>query len=463
MREPLDPRPPLGVTTAPKPQPGYTLTNPPLPASHTNQWLRATSWGWEETYFKSLAQRERARRSRLVAWIILGLLIGVVILSPLGYQDLRARATLVLWAAGLALAALLNRRGWVTLAGCVLVALVSGGILFANLASPIGLTMGELPNFDAYVISVVIAATVLPRGTVFVVAGGNTALIIGDYLLQPHYANIGVDAALYSSPTLQTISFLVRPIALQLVLAVVAFLWVRGAEEAIRRADRAEELALLERRERERTIALEEGVRYLHQVLSEWTAGDVRHRIPAMPVRALEQVRTDLNTFIERIAPALRAAHLLDRLETEVQHLTAALEGWAQGHTVVWPKPSGTPLDRALTLVETMSHTRQAPSSQPIGPLPWQTNEEAAPNVGSVGAGRMPWGVPATGTAGPLPDWLQPGQVAPQQTDSPLQGQAILGEGESQAHPSESWGEYNEYMRQWAERTGYDWPPAQGT
>ena len=50
--------------------------------------------------------------------------------------------------------------------------LLSGGLLEANLASPIGLTMGELPNFDAYVVAVVIAATVLPRWSIFWVRPG---------------------------------------------------------------------------------------------------------------------------------------------------------------------------------------------------------------------------------------------------------------------------------------------------
>ncbi len=462
MREPSDVRPPYGMATPPNSPSTIAPTNPPLPTPHANWWLRVASWGWEEPYFRSLADRERARRSRLAAWIILGLAIGVVILSPLGYQDLRARATLAVWAVGLALAAALNRRGWVTLAGVVLVALISGGILFANLASPIGLTMGELPNFDAYVISVVIAATVLPRVTVFVVAAGNTALIIGNYLLQTHNANIAVDAALYSSQTVQAISFLVRPIALQLVLAVVAFLWVRGAEEAIRRADRAEEIALLEHRDRERTFALEEGVRYLHQVLSEWTAGDIRHRIPAMPVSVLERVRADLNTFIERIMPSMRAAYLLDRLQLEVQHLTTALEGWAQGYTVVWPQPSGTPLDRVLILVEAASRNRQVAQSQPIAPQR-QADRPPTAGPGFAGTGRMQWEAPATGTtgtAGPLPDWLQAGQISPQRPSQPLQRQDTLGSVESEARSGQAW---NEPVRQWAEGMGYDWPPSPQT
>jgi hypothetical protein len=358
-----------------------------LAPPRANWWLRRTSWGWDQPAGAPLARRELARRSRLASWLILGLLVGVAILSPLGLQDLRARATLAVWAVGLLGAAALNRRGRVTLAGLVLVVLFSGGLLFANLESPIGLTMGELPNFDAYVIPVVIAATVLPRVSTFLVAGANTLLIVGNYLLQPHNANIARDAALYSSAAVQTVSLLVRPIALQVVLAVVAYLWVRGAEDAIARADRAEEVALLEHRERDRVFALEEGVRYMHQALSEWLAGDVRHRIPAMPVAILEQVRRDLNAFIERFGPTRQAPLQLRQLQEALHGLIAALDAWVQGYPAVWPGPSGTPVDRAVTLVRYAIQAR-VPSGAPSGgPVP--------------GMGRRP-GRPS-GAPGPIP------------------------------------------------------------
>jgi hypothetical protein len=345
-------------------------------------WLRLTSWGWEQPYFGTLAQRERSRRSRLASWLILGLLVGVAILSPLALQDARARATLAVWVMGLLGAAALNRRGWVTLTGVVLVVLFSGGLLFANLASPIGLTMGELPNFDAYVIPVVLAATLLPRVSTFLVAAGNSLLIIGNYLLQPHNPNIAQDAQLYSSAAVQTVSFLVRPIAIQLVLAVVAYLWVRGAEEAIRRADRAEELALLEQREvdrarqeAERAVAIEEGVRYLHQMLRVWTRGDAQQTLPRLPGTALEQFGGDLNAFVRRYSAALRAEFQVRRLEGEIARVTTALEGWMQGRPVVWPRPIGTPLDRTVELLRAVANTVGGPAR----PAP-------APAAAAVGA-----------------------------------------------------------------------------
>lgn len=335
-----------------------------------NWWLRHTSSGWDRPYSGTLSERERDRRSRLVSWLILGLLAGVAILLPLAIDDARARITLLIVALGLAGVAVLNRRGLVTASGVVLVVVISGGILIANLASPIGLTMGELPNFDLYALSVVVAATVLPRASSFLVAAINSLLIVANFAFQPHNANITSDAALYSSATVQAISFLVRPIALQFVLAVIASLWVRGTSQAIRRADRAEEIATLEqlviersRAEADRTFALEEGVRYLQQTLAQWARGDIRHRVPEMPVVILERIRTDLNAFIAQLEGAPQADFTLRRVQEESTRLAAAVRGWRAGRPVTWPAPTGTPLDPVLiALIGTAPDQRGQPT-----------------------------------------------------------------------------------------------------
>src|SRR5262249_21388517 len=49
-------------------------------------WLHLASSGWQRPAH-SLEERERTRRSRLAAWIILGFLIFALILVPLGLGD----------------------------------------------------------------------------------------------------------------------------------------------------------------------------------------------------------------------------------------------------------------------------------------------------------------------------------------------------------------------------------------
>lgn len=332
--------------------------------SLTSWWLRIASSSASNLQ-QTLTERELARRSDLIAWLALGMLGGLVMVSPIAIGDpIAAMAYLCFLALQLAVISL-NRAEHITLAGIILVASMNAAIFAYMWSSPLGLTMGQLPNYDAFSVSVVIAASVLPRRSSFVVATLNSVLIMADYLIRPHNANVIADAALYPSVTAQTISLLVRPIALQFVFALIAFLWVRSTDLAIRRADRAEEVALLESRELEHTRTLEEGVRYLHQTLAQWAQGNVTGRVPAMPLEILEQVRNDLNAFIERFGPVTDATNYLRRLQHEVGRFTNALENWVYGRPTVWPESSGTPLDHALELLR--PYVSRLPS-QPISP-----------------------------------------------------------------------------------------------
>lgn len=320
------------------------------PGPRGNRWLQLASSSPTNPQI-TLAQREIARRSDLIAWLALGLLGVLVIVSPIAIGDNVALLVFLCFLAIQLAAICLNRMGHTTLAGIALVVSISGAIFLYMWSSPLGVTMGQLPNYDALAAGVVIAASVLPRRAGFVVAGIQSVAIVADYTLRPHNANVIADAALYPSMTIQTISLLVRPIALQFIFAVIAFLWVRGTDRAIQRADRAEEIARLEYREIERNRTLEEGVRYLHQTLALWAQGNLAPRVPAMPLLVLEQLRVDLNTYVERFGPALQSAYSLQRVHEEIYYLTAALEQWVHGRPVVWPTLSGTPLDHAIELL----------------------------------------------------------------------------------------------------------------
>ena len=172
---------------------------------------------------KTLEEREVARRSDLAAWLALGMLGGLAMVSPIAFGGDRVAALAYLCFLALMISAIaFNRGGHVSLAGILLVVSLDAAVFVYMWSSPLGLTMGQLPNYDALAVGVVVAASVLPRQSAFVVAALNSGCIVADYLLRPHNANVVADAALYSSPTVQTISLLVRPIALQFVFALVA-------------------------------------------------------------------------------------------------------------------------------------------------------------------------------------------------------------------------------------------------
>jgi hypothetical protein len=325
----------------------------PSSAPRANWWLRLASSSPYRLQW-TLLDRERARRSDLIAWLALGVLGVVIIISPIAIDDRQALLVYLGFVLAVVAVIALNRGGQIGLAGSLLVTCITGAVFAYNLSSPLGLTMGQLPNYDALAVGVVVAASVLPRASGFVVAAINSGLIVADYLLRPHNANLIADAALYSSVTQQTISLIVRPIALQFVFALIAYLWVRGTDKAIARADRAEVIAALEARELERTRVLEEGVGYVRQTIARWVHGDLKARVPVMPMPALRNMCDDLNGFIIAFSYLSNADYHLRRLQGEVSQLTMALQEWAQGRVAILPAPSGTALDRVLELLADM-------------------------------------------------------------------------------------------------------------
>jgi hypothetical protein len=330
-------------------------------------WLRlASSSPYRPQY--TLADRERARRSDLIAWLTLGMFGVVVIVSPIAIDDIQALTVYLGFVLALIVIIALNRAGQIVLAGGLLVSCITGAVFAYMLSSPLGLTMGQLPNYDALAVGVVVAASVLPRSSGFVVATLNSVAIVADYLLRPHNANLSADAALYSSVTQQTVSLVVRPIALQFIFAVIAYLWVRGTDRAIARADRAEEIAALEARELERTRILEEGVGYVRQTIARWARGDLKARVPVMPVPALKDMSEDLNGFIIAFSYLSSADYHLRRLQGEVSHLTVALRQWIAGAMPQWPTPSGTALDGVLEILADMRRRASAASAPPLPP-----------------------------------------------------------------------------------------------
>ena len=165
----------------------------------------------------------------------------------------------------------------------------------------------------------------------------NSALVVADFTLRPHHPNVQQDAALYASPTLQTISLLVRPIALELMVAVVAYLWIRGTDEAIRRADRAEEIAQLEQREAERARDLTEGVQQLLAVHVRLANGDFRARAPQVRSPQLAQIGQSLNSLINRLARFAQADAVLQRTHVDATRLADALQRARQGQPFTIP------------------------------------------------------------------------------------------------------------------------------
>ena len=231
----------------------------PSEETRVNWWLRVTSSGWDKPQ-ETIEQREKMRRSQLLSWIMLGLFVAVIIFIPATFRDPATVFSLSLAAVGLLIVLVLNRRGLVTAAGVVLVILTICATLSVVVASPGGeIPLVTLPAYDFLVIPIVLGTSILPRISAFVIAFVEIVSIYVDLLFQNKAPDLLNALHQYGYPVLSG-----RPVATLVIISVIAYLWARGMDQAVRRADRADELRAVERqftqREAERSRLVEEFV-----------------------------------------------------------------------------------------------------------------------------------------------------------------------------------------------------------
>jgi hypothetical protein len=335
----------------------------------------------------------------LLVFLLIGL--GALYQYVIVDNDHPAMVSVLLVAFALAgVAGLLNRLGWVRAAGLLLATLADLPLPGAP-ATALGgrLDVLHLGAFYLLVGSEIIVASVLEPWTVFPVAIINSVLIYATITLMPHTSALA--QVLASNNGQQALA---GPILMQLIVAVVSYLWAQSTLRALRRADRAEEIAALELRELERTHELEEGVQQLLAVHIQLANGNFNARAPTVRNTLLWQVGNSLNNLIGRLARLAQVDFALRRTQDESHHLAEAILLMRSGRQPIWPAPSGTPLDEVVVALTGRGSRPTAPNlSATPGPAN-QAQRSLDPGwLGTSGSSSLP----ATG-APEMPEWLFP-------------------------------------------------------
>ncbi|GCE47007.1 hypothetical protein EI42_00532 [Thermosporothrix hazakensis] len=301
--------------------PSYLQTEAPSRRNPLQWWFRISCIP-EPAPTAPLIQREKFRRARLASIILLLLQVYAITSLPAGFFGTNKMLAFFLFGAIAAntIAMICNRHGYITAAGLLIV----GNVMFTTtsniLTTPGGLSLSTLPLFDLQVIYLVLCASILPAYYVFIFAGLSSAFTILGILFLPHQPDLA--AAL----PIAGVGLISLPIAIQLVVAFLAFLWVRSATQAIARADRAEQIALLERdiAESRQQIAeqkerLEAAIQEISQALLHANTG-----------RGFTKISTQSNPLWNIIGPINNMIARMERsrqLEYEYQQLITELEG----------------------------------------------------------------------------------------------------------------------------------------
>jgi hypothetical protein len=250
-------------------------------------------------------ERELFRRGRTGSQISIFLFLLVFVSYPAAFAGSNSLLITILTADIflLSLAMVLNRLKMVSIAGSIVVLCFIASPTANILTTPGGINTSALPVFGLLVLPVMCAVSFLPPAWVFVLAAINSLFTF--YVLK----FVPTTGELHQ--VLQ-VAFpgIVTPILLgQWIVATVAFLWVRGAREAIRRADRAEEIARLESLEitrQEEQIELskqiEQGIQQIITTISAVVArNDLTLRVPLNKENILWRASTSINNLLSRL------------------------------------------------------------------------------------------------------------------------------------------------------------------
>jgi hypothetical protein len=301
----------------------------------------------------SIALREKARRKQIVGAILLVIVIFQLFELPgaLMMHTAMDIGTVVLGLALCAVAALFNQFGKITIVTVLLIAVIDLGCGLMLLTSPMGLDVSNLPVFDVLLVSELIAVSLLPALCVFPVALGNILFTIAVLMFAPRTMELNM--VLTSNMAYDTI---LQPIGLQIIVALVCFIWVRSALRALARADRAEEIAQLQRRETEllRREAefnhiFTQGSNHLLEVLVRAANGDHAVRSTLNQDHPLWRIGNALNVLLTRVGRMANAEKEINRLQMTIAQLTERIFDREQRRRQATPTNPVTPLSQPVT------------------------------------------------------------------------------------------------------------------
>jgi len=283
-------------------------------------WYKLTALP-EASANATFAQRESVRKAHLLSTIVFWLLFTFLLFIPgclalpnhyVIFADLGMMPVCVI-------ALLLNRAEKPEIAGLLL-----------TIAFELALTMvifttqpldePSIQQYELYVFGELLCVSLLAPRSVFLMMAYNIAVITASLLWQPHTAILTHDLKT------QFIPILVRPVGVQLLVAFVSYLWVKGTIKAIARADRAETIAKLEHELAEQKQKMEEGIQQILQTHVAVANGNLDARASFTQDNILWQIARALNTLLVRLQRASQAEKQLQRVEQAVNVTVNAVQ-----------------------------------------------------------------------------------------------------------------------------------------
>jgi hypothetical protein len=330
----------------------------------------------------SLDAREGLRKAELTSITILLVMAFLLALVSNSLADPSTGQAVSTMAAGLVIAGILNRTGRPGSARTRIAAYLVPGLMLLLLMGAIiqakgGLRLIWFPAYDLMALPIFIASLTCGRRAPWLFAFVATAFIVGDFLLQPHAlinapGVTNFDDIAYETTIFTLWGMINRHISLCVFAAFFGWLGARSVEGAIRRADRAEEIAAMEHAIVEQKRQLDYGVQQILETHVRVANGDFSARAPLNQDNILWQIAASLNNLLSRLQKSGQAEYQLRRTEEEIRRLAVAIRDAQLGRAAIWPAPTGTAADLLLEVMgrgtrDAGQASLQPPHSYPQG------------------------------------------------------------------------------------------------
>lgn len=311
-------------------------------------WLRL-SGPRRERFSTSIEDQELLRRSRLLSGLFSLIIVVVIVAAPTAIPVPSYWTPIIVFLVLSLIALFLNRAAQVTLSAIFYILAIDVTLAILMITLPTGIRNSNIPDFDFFIIPILIGGVVLPRYLVPLLAAVHICLIIGLFTLLPHDPLLTQEIIVNQKGF--AYSELSDALIIQLVGAMVAWLGAWSVDRALLRASRAEDLAEAHRRinEQARQIVdqkdrLDYGINILKDAHARFANGDYRARAKLQD-NELTSLAFSFNLMAERLNRITQIAQEHARLEQGLRQLLEIQNTVIHGGAVKVSRPTGTLAD----------------------------------------------------------------------------------------------------------------------
>ena len=324
-------------------------------------WYRLAAYPLPKDRLANFQDREKSRRSRIASIILVAQLflieLPIVLVILAASSGNVVIGPLLMCILSLFLAFFCNRRGYLTIAGLLMVASIEVTVILKMVTVPGGINVFTLPMLDILIQPILIAVALLPAWSAFAVGGFNIAVIMAMMILAPHAPDL---VAVLKNPA-DIGDLYALPIMLQVVTAFFSSLLVFSLLHATKRENQAEQvlalnLMLAENRveAEKRQVQFEAGIRAITQGIQNVANNHNETHIHLSSTHELWAVAEQLNRLFDRYRNARASETTLEITAHAVNELVLEMHrAQKEKRSMKIPARRNTPLDALLHALST--------------------------------------------------------------------------------------------------------------